>query len=633
MGKARQRTPKVTPSQDASSRSIPSLNLNSPIFPILGLLALALAYWVLESPPSPTESVPSSTRISTTSTPRRNGSTSELRRPMSFMEANRRIDADLADGALCASLEWLDKLCGDAATVETCEDPLRFNYAILLAAAGRLDDQLKQLQLLRSRFMITNANDVIRRTVMQHELDCLFLVGSVKEANTLAVEWLKREYAKAWGNRNEALEQGWHGRVLMSLLVGHARDAAHHKEATKEMLVSGLDALQNSHKLVQDHYAGWGMYGEKEITRVETTTLDLCPTEFREAVHARQPLHFVGKELVKLSMEQLAQAAEHEERSMRGLERSSNPKIMVSVEAAYSTRGDPTSGIYGIPSTTRQVISCPLLDALADIFGTNSSGSCVGALDRDESMCGSGDEEDEEDEAEEAMDSTTNSVAGVGWSLYLNTMPDGLFPSPKAARPYSSPAHLVRDRLRPPAFLKQFNVHNVNLWLGQGEARSVLHSDGADNLYVVLRGRKRIRLWPPSKSPLAVPSTAFSSISPAGRIDFSHEGSVSDALQSLVLKSARNPGENMALRSEAIMLFEAAYTLELDAGQAVYIPGRWLHEVESFEADGLKGHAAVNFWFQPQRDIDEQTLSWQSRERSGEQWQLNAATQSWLDRQ
>merc|ERR1712166_1126448 len=56
---------------------------------------------------------------------------------LNFQEANERMNRELAKGNLCDSLKWLDPACADAATVVTCPEPLRFNYAILLETAGR----------------------------------------------------------------------------------------------------------------------------------------------------------------------------------------------------------------------------------------------------------------------------------------------------------------------------------------------------------------------------------------------------------------------------------------------------------------------------------------------------------------
>lgn len=66
----------------------------------------------------------------------------------------------------------------------------------------------------------------------------------------------------------------------------------------------------------------------------------------------------------------------------------------------------------------------------------------------------------------------------------------------------------------------------INLWMGCSRAgtSSGLHHDYHDNLYVVLRGRKRFRLWPPSATPRMHPHGRLRKLHPNGRIVY--EGQV-----------------------------------------------------------------------------------------------------------
>ena len=95
-----------------------------------------------------------------------------------------------------------------------------------------------------------------------------------------------------------------------------------------------------------------------------------------------------------------------------------------------------------------------------------------------------------------------------------------------------------------------------------------LHYDEAHNLLCVVRGSKKVKLWPPSATPLLAPSPIFDARS--------HH-------QSLVGTSARDS--------------EMEFTLNV--GDIVYIPKGWWHQIES-----TCGTVAYNIWFQ-HRGVDD----------------------------
>jgi lysine-specific demethylase 8/hypoxia-inducible factor 1-alpha inhibitor (HIF hydroxylase) len=102
----------------------------------------------------------------------------------------------------------------------------------------------------------------------------------------------------------------------------------------------------------------------------------------------------------------------------------------------------------------------------------------------------------------------------------------------------------------------------LNLWLGPGGHREPLHFDPADGMLVQLIGTKRVRLVSPRLSRALYPFSLFSKIRPW----FSR---VSLAEPDLV--SFPRMGEALATMIE----------VDLQAGQGLYIPAGWWHEVES----------------------------------------------------
>ena len=167
-----------------------------------------------------------------------------LSKPIDFRVANKRMDDDLARGEPCDVLDWLDPLCSDAATVSTCTEPLRFNYAHVLNAVGRQEDNLVQLQLLRSRFAATQANIDIQRTVLQSISEALLQTGQSEAASELITTWLLNEQRQAGqsphcgpnslnrnlllGSLEPLLGAQWHGQAVLSLLLSDIAQANSH---------------------------------------------------------------------------------------------------------------------------------------------------------------------------------------------------------------------------------------------------------------------------------------------------------------------------------------------------------------------------------------------------------------------
>eukprot|EP00056_Hartaetosiga_gracilis_P002060 m.50523 g.50523 ORF g.50523 m.50523 type:complete len:453 (+) comp10888_c0_seq5:22-1380(+) len=71
-----------------------------------------------------------------------------------------------------------------------------------------------------------------------------------------------------------------------------------------------------------------------------------------------------------------------------------------------------------------------------------------------------------------------------------------------------------------PPFLSSLNISTCNLWIGASKAGSSsgLHHDYHDNLYVVLKGKKRFRLFPPSLARSMYTYGTIEDISLNGRI-------------------------------------------------------------------------------------------------------------------
>ncbi|XP_062085320.1 lysine-specific demethylase JMJ31 isoform X2 [Humulus lupulus] len=113
---------------------------------------------------------------------------------------------------------------------------------------------------------------------------------------------------------------------------------------------------------------------------------------------------------------------------------------------------------------------------------------------------------------------------------------------------------------------------SVNLWMNSAQARSSTHYDPHHNLLCLVSGCKRVLLWPPSASPMLYPMPIYGEAS-------NHS-----------LLAVENP--DLLVYPRAKCLMENSQKIILHAGDALFIPEGWFHQVDS---DDLT--IAVNFWW------------------------------------
>ena len=200
-----------------------------------------------------------------------------------------------------------------------------------------------------------------------------------------------------------------------------------------------------------------------------------------------------------------------------------------------------------------------------------------------------------------------------------------------------------------PALVSRLAPVQYNLWFGRSQegSSSGLHHDFHDNIYVLLRGRKEFRLFSPRcldmLSPVGV-ARGHSKLHPNGLITYI-PGMRSDGAPSSVARAWSAGGQEVQGSSEEEeaeldqLLSEARggqenghgsnegslpdsfchvstcagaratipeklhgryLTAELSAGDLLYLPASWFHEVISYGGDE-GGHLALNLWMAPPR--------------------------------
>ncbi|XP_073223911.1 lysine-specific demethylase JMJ31 isoform X5 [Cicer arietinum] len=131
---------------------------------------------------------------------------------------------------------------------------------------------------------------------------------------------------------------------------------------------------------------------------------------------------------------------------------------------------------------------------------------------------------------------------------------------------------ILREDIQMPPILGAKELSCINLWMNNAQARSSTHYDPHHNLLCIVSGRKQVVLWPPSASPSLYPMPIYG--------EASNHSSV----------ALENPDYSFYPRAECSMEF--GQKVELEAGDALFIPEGWFHQVDS---DDLT--IAINFWW------------------------------------
>ncbi|XP_027365269.1 uncharacterized protein LOC113872152 isoform X2 [Abrus precatorius] len=130
----------------------------------------------------------------------------------------------------------------------------------------------------------------------------------------------------------------------------------------------------------------------------------------------------------------------------------------------------------------------------------------------------------------------------------------------------------LREDIQMPPILGAKELSSINLWMNNAQARSSTHYDPHQNLLCIVSGRKQVVLWPPSASSSLYPMPIYG--------EASNHSSV----------ALENPDYSTYPRAECSMEF--AQRVVLEAGDALFIPEGWFHQVDS---DDLT--IAINFWW------------------------------------
>ncbi|KAG2013653.1 hypothetical protein CC2G_010538 [Coprinopsis cinerea AmutBmut pab1-1] len=138
----------------------------------------------------------------------------------------------------------------------------------------------------------------------------------------------------------------------------------------------------------------------------------------------------------------------------------------------------------------------------------------------------------------------------------------------------------------------------VNLWIGNSKSITSVHSDPYENIYVVVRGKKKFTLIPPTDGwclqERFYPHARFSRHSPSSLLEI-----VPSPSDTPMVRWSSLPDRRL---SEVLPDDICPLHVELEAGQTLYLPVGWWHQVEQSEETTI----ALNWWY----DAETRGLTW-----------------------
>ncbi|GLT77087.1 hypothetical protein SLA2020_487050 [Shorea laevis] len=131
---------------------------------------------------------------------------------------------------------------------------------------------------------------------------------------------------------------------------------------------------------------------------------------------------------------------------------------------------------------------------------------------------------------------------------------------------------ILSEDIQMPAILETKTISSINLWMNSAQARSSTHYDPHNNLLCIVSGCKQVVLWSPSASPMLYPMPIY--------VEASNHSAV----------ALGNPDYSVYPRAQYAV--ENSQKVVLHAGDALFIPEGWFHQVDSEDLT-----IAVNFWW------------------------------------
>lgn len=463
--------------------------------------------------------------------------------------APAHVPALYALGDLCQRTERPD--CAMQRALEIIRLEPDNKHAYRLYAYASTPTELKARALVDYLGLLDPASEAQQVVFARYDLAVTLLtLGNAENAEQILAQVVESNQKFYVARFQHALALMALGRLADAKAALAALLAVRPAHAAAQALLYQLDAA-NAPPLVPaamgpNHYAGW---------RLPAAGYEFEPHDLRQArghfwsecVSARRPAVFSD------ALEALGWQAVS--RWDSAYLRAAVANVSVQAQLAIA----PLSGVFGLGSLQRTV-------GFHDVLAAMDAAAAEAAA-----ATGSGE-----------------AVVSAAPRLYLNTQQRGGSLVPPMLQPLASDFPLPLDLVPADRILQ------LNVWLGAGPANaqmnSSLHLDLTDNLYVLVRGRKRFRIASPAdigslyllggvREVSAGGAPVLAPASPLAEPPLLHFSHVSNAY---AIDAMRFP-----------LAADVRFAdIELEAGQALYLPAGWLHQVAS-TGDSL----ALNLWW------------------------------------
>ena len=475
-----------------------------------------------------------------------------------------------------------------------CSPEWRLQFAVQLTYVGRTSEALQHVELV---IRMDGAADPVKKYEARQKLVELLLVeGRAKDAREVTIKLLESPGVQD--------NHAWMGKLLSRLL---AADEALYGKPSDKFALHASKVLPPPSRIVND-YAGWGARPALSSHRHAVANITHIPTrsEMDLFVAARQPVRIAPP--TRLA----AFGLRHITPRLLATRAGEEPVIVEAARPAARPKETAERPLFGFMAPHTRRIQCTFGALLADVFEEGPTALPRWAAAADGESC-------KKLLLDSGPGSSSSSASSDKWRLYLNLFDE--LGEVQGAEPYHRPAHKFRDELPIPAFIHHpsSTMRKVSLWVGHGGYCSALHTDPTENLYIVISGSKRFRIYPPSEVANGRFHPPISRITPSGRVQY-QTGAPGDTEHRDLFSAGYSllrttEPESTPFPKEAAALRARGFVVDLEAGEALYLPARWLHEVESTSTEG-GGHVSVNYWWDTPEDNDEATVRWSRSEAS-----------------
>lgn len=159
----------------------------------------------------------------------------------------------------------------------------------------------------------------------------------------------------------------------------------------------------------------------------------------------------------------------------------------------------------------------------------------------------------------------------------------------------------LKSDLPEPDYFRQLELLHQNIWIGDGQTLGKLHFDEYENALAVVKGVKEVIMFDPRQN-----ANLYEGHLPEARFTVEHlaDKNSFNLIRSGLLESTSmvmSPVDILSPDYETFPKFKNAKPIvcRVEAGDVLFLPSFWWHEVQSHPDSDEMINIAVNFWYRP----------------------------------